>query len=86
MGFLSPLKNKNTRQVKKWQGRNGIDGEWMVLIFNLVSSIVNEQSQQRRGMGVQGGKGMTDAFSIVIYQDISSCSSFPLKLTENTQF
>lgn len=36
--------------------RNGTDGELVVLIDALVSSIAEEQSQQRRGMEVQEGK------------------------------
>lgn len=48
----------------------------MVLIYDAVSSVVEEQNQPRRGKKVQNRKQSREEIDSVVYEDIWICSSF----------
>ena len=50
--------------------------ELMVLIYDPVSSVVEEQSQQRRGKKVQTRKRLREEVDSAVYKDIRIASSF----------
>lgn len=60
--------------------------ELMALIYDPVSSVVEEQNQQRTGKKVRTRKRLREEVDSEVYKDIKIASSFFLKNSENIQF